>query len=47
MMPMVQQQATPGLNLQPINLAQYYGGILGWVFSMIIKKKKLVVSKDF
>ena len=28
MMPMVQQQATPGLNLQPINLAQYYGGIL-------------------
>lgn len=29
MMPMVQQQATPGLNLQPINLAQYYGGILG------------------
>jgi hypothetical protein len=29
MLPMAQQQAIPGLNLQPINLAQYYGGILG------------------
>ena len=29
MMPMVQPQVTPGLRLQPINLAQYYGGILG------------------
>ena len=28
-MPMVNQQAAQGLNLQPINLAQYYGGILG------------------
>jgi hypothetical protein len=26
---MVNQQAAQGLNLQPINLAQYYGGILG------------------
>lgn len=29
MFPMVQQQATPGLNIQPQNLAQFYGGILG------------------
>ena len=29
MLPMVQQQATPGLNIQPQNLAQFYGGILG------------------
>lgn len=29
MMPMVQQQqATPGLNLQPIDLNKFYGGIL-------------------
>ena len=28
-MPIAQQQAAQGLNLQPINLAQYYGGILG------------------
>ena len=28
-MPIAQQQAAQGLNLQPINLAQYYGGLLG------------------
>jgi len=28
MLPMVQQQATPGLNLQPIDLNRFYGGML-------------------
>ena len=27
-LPMVQQQATPGLNLQPIDLNRFYGGML-------------------
>ncbi len=28
MMPMVQQQAMPGINIQPVDLSTYYGGIL-------------------
>ncbi len=28
-MPIAEQRAAQGVNLQPINLAQYYGGILG------------------
>jgi hypothetical protein len=28
MLPMVQQQAMPGINIQPVDLSSYYGGIL-------------------
>ncbi len=28
MLPMVQQQAMPGINIQPVDLSTYYGGIL-------------------